>query len=360
MVMVTTADADSHFDKSFLEQLESEFCRQPDGRHTLFDSPINTHRNLANCNPLVAVFEIQRTQFCTFSALQFQPCQSNYSLTLGFAHLIDFWCPDNTSEDLHTTLKAIAFTNGATNVVVPVWSLILNDSVTDWQDRWVQAKRHMWGIEEVAWVLSLFPLLRLKVWLRMLSLTAEKMLTVTVVPPWLIMLTPQFISLVMALPPTMLYMLVGSALLRSLVGWVQVFVREYLMHTYILKRRKKSMVVIPMSSWLHWALAYPFYSLITSLVFNTAATWAMLIHATRNVTYGYVCAPKALGQIQIESGRESERIEDDQIQNLEVGCDESQSRIIALTVTDPSESDTCSGSESSITPDDAIHSNLKR
>ena len=40
--MVTVADADSFFDKVFLEQLEAEFWRTPDGRRVLFDSPINT------------------------------------------------------------------------------------------------------------------------------------------------------------------------------------------------------------------------------------------------------------------------------------------------------------------------------
>ena len=49
----------------------------------------------------------------------------------------------------------------------------------------------MWGIEETAWVASLFPLLRWKIWLRMLQLTAGQMLTTTVVPPWLILLFPQ-------------------------------------------------------------------------------------------------------------------------------------------------------------------------
>ena len=37
-----------------------------------------------------------------------------------------------------------------------------------------QAKRHMWGIEEAAWVLSLFSLLRFKTWARMLQLSASQ------------------------------------------------------------------------------------------------------------------------------------------------------------------------------------------
>jgi len=297
-VMVTTADADSQFDKVFLEQLEAEYCRQPDGRHVLFDSPINTYRNLAACNPLVAVFEIERTQYCTFSALHFQPCQSNYSLTLGFAHLIDYWHPDNTSEDLHTTLKAIAFTNAAANVVVPVWSLILNDSVTGMHDRWVQAKRHMWGIEETAWVCALFPLLRWKPWLRMLELTAGKMLTTTVVPPWLLVLFPQSWAFARALQPSDRNILVGAWLLRVGFVWGKALYREAALHGSILRHRQKAMLPISVLQWAHLALCYPFYAFLAGLIFNTFATWAMLLHAMHSVTYGYVTAPKELsGQL---------------------------------------------------------------
>jgi hypothetical protein len=45
-VMVTVCDADSIFDSVFLEQVEGECWRQPDGRRFIYNSPINTHRNL--------------------------------------------------------------------------------------------------------------------------------------------------------------------------------------------------------------------------------------------------------------------------------------------------------------------------
>jgi len=299
-VMVTTCDADSHFDKVFLEQLESEYCKLPDGRHTLFDSPINVYRNLADCNALVAAFEIDRTQYCTFTAVEWQPTQSNYSLTLGFLHAIDYWHPDNTSEDLHTTLKATAYTNGS-NVVVPVWSLILNDSVTGLADRWTQAKRHMWGIEETAWVLSLFPLLRLKTWARMLQLSCGQMLTTIVVPPWLVLLIPQTRELLAALPPRALWCMAASTAAWYLYTWARVFVREAFLHRCILAHRK---TLLPISKlrWALLALFYPVLSFAAHLVFNVAATWAMLLHALNHVHYGYVTAPKELG-FHLDSAR---------------------------------------------------------
>ena len=181
-----------------------------------------------------------------------------------------------------------------------------NDSVTGFTDRWEQAKRHMWGIEETAWVLSLFSLLRLKVWLRMVALTANQMMTSTAVPPWLLVLFPQFHALLLVLPPWLLKLLAGGYLLRSTLVWVQVFVREYVLHTYILAHRKKAMLPISRCKWIHWALAYPLYAPLSSLIFSTAATWAMLLHAMRHVTYDYVVAPKELGEIDADEEEEEE------------------------------------------------------
>ena len=86
--MVTVADADSLFDDVFLEQLEAEHCRQPDGRHCLYDSPINTYRNLNEAGPLVQTFEMDRSHYCTFVEphAAIKPCQvGSCSLCHGLA-----------------------------------------------------------------------------------------------------------------------------------------------------------------------------------------------------------------------------------------------------------------------------------
>ena len=291
-VMVTVADADSHFDTVFLEQLESEFCKLPDGRHTLFDSPINTYRNLPDCGSMVQHFEISRSQFCTFTHLEFQPCQSNYSLTLGFAHTIDYWDGDNTSEDMHTTMKAMAFNNAGQNCVVTVWSLILNDSVTGFCDRWTQAKRHMWGIEETAWVLSLFSVLRYRVWAKLLKMAAGSLLTSNVVPPWLIFCFPQTIRLVLGLSPLALKLMAAAFAAAFVYGWLKVFAREIFMHTTVLAHRKESMQSLSWCRWLWLFVTYPLMIPFTHLIFNTLATWRMLIHAVHYTGLKYVTAPK--------------------------------------------------------------------
>jgi len=299
-VMVTIADADSHFDAVFLEQLEYEFFKLPDGRRTLFDSPMNTYRNLPECGLLIQHLEIARSQRCTFTHLDFQPCQSNYSLTLGFAQCIDFWDGDNTGEDLHTTLKAMAHNNAPLNQVVTVWSLILNDSVAGLGDRWTQAKRHMWGIEDVAWVLALFPILRHRVWMRLLGLTAGQMLTDNVVPPWLIFCFPQTIAFLSGLKPSTKTLVVWVLAVSIVYGWLKVFVREFLLRKFILAHRRPNMQRMSAFNWICLFVTYPVLCPLSSAIFNTAATWRMLFHALRNTGLKYVTAPKEFRAVNSE------------------------------------------------------------
>ena len=99
-----------------------------------------------------------------------------------------------------------------------------------------------------------------------------------------------------ALPPRALALTVGLPLLTLGFQWVRTLVREAVLHQCILKPRREASKMLPISplQWLHWGLAYPVYAFGAGLVFNTMATWAMLLHAINHTTYGYVCAPKAL------------------------------------------------------------------
>ena len=99
-----------------------------------------------------------------------------------------------------------------------------------------------------------------------------------------------------ALPPRALALTVGLPLLTLGFQWVRTLVREAVLHQCILKPRREASKMLPISllQWLHWGLAYPVYAFGAGLVFNTMATWAMLLHAINHTTYGYVCAPKPL------------------------------------------------------------------
>lgn len=291
-VMVTTCDADSLFDRVFLEQVEAEYCRTPDGRRFIYNSPINTYRNLAECHPIVKAFEVRRCQFDLFNGLDFRPAQSNYSLTLGFAREINYWDPSNTSEDFHTTLKAMAMTGKGTEVVVKVWSLILNDSVTGFSDRWTQAKRHMWGIEETAFVLTLFPILRINQWLQLFGRVGTQMFGVCIPASVWFCFAPVR-EVFFSLNPQTQYLLVGMMVFGMAYDWIKTFIREVLLYKLIIGNRQL-MQKRTTKEWMQLFVAWPLVAGLSTLIFATAATWRMLLHAVRHDTLVYITAPKAL------------------------------------------------------------------
>jgi hypothetical protein len=287
--MVTVCDADSLFDTVFLDQLEGEFWRMPDGRRCIYDSPINTYRNFPECSLPTQIIEVMRCQGDVFAGQAFRPAQSNYSLTLGFAQEINYWDPTNTAEDMHITLKAMAFT-GTKNVVVRVWSLILNDSVAGFHDRWVQAKRHMWGIEEVVWAFIQFPVLRLSRWLVLVQFPAGQMLTV--VPLWFLLFFPPVIRVLSSFRPETIRVAVVYFIVSRVFKWFKTCIREVYLYRRILAHRQHMM---KMSTW-HWArllVAFPVLGFPTFFIFSTLATWRMLVHAVFHTTLVYVTAPKA-------------------------------------------------------------------
>lgn len=291
-VMVTTCDADSLFDTVFLEQVEAEYCRMPNGSRFLYNSPINTYRNLPDCHWLVKSFEIRRCQYDLFSGLSFRPTQSNYSLTLGFAHELNFWDPTNTSEDFHTTLKAMATTGKGSDVVVRVWSLILNDSVTGLYDRWVQAKRHMWGIEEVTFTVSLFPVIRITTWLAMFGRVASQMFGVCI-PGMVCLFFFPVRQVLVSLRPETQVLLAACWCCSVVYDWIKALLREFLLYHLVLGNRHL-MMKRTVGEWLQLFTIWPLLAEASCIVFATMATWRMLVHAIRHDTLAYVTAPKAL------------------------------------------------------------------
>ena len=293
-VMLTICDADSLFDPVYLEHVEAEYWRTAGGKRSLYNAPINTYRNLNECDMLVQACEISRNQDDLFSGLDFRPAQSNYSLTLGFANEIGFWDPSNTSEDFHTTLKSMALTGQGTGVVVRIWSLILNDSVASFGDRWTQAKRHMWGIEECAWTFEAYRHLRFVRWLSIFGLTIRRMLFCgNVIPPYLVLLCPAVRALLLSLNQQTRQMIVFWLAITWGFAWVQTIIREIFIRRYILADRKHMMS----AGWRNWLLlltVYPVVERLSIFIFFTCTTWTMLWRALWHEGIVYVVAPKSL------------------------------------------------------------------
>lgn len=264
----------------------------PDGRRFIYNSPINTYRNLAECHPLVKAFEVRRCQYDLYSGLGFRPAQSNYSLTLGFAYEINFWDPTNTSEDFHTTLKAMATTGAGTDVVVRVWSLILNDSVTGFSDRWTQAKRHMWGVEEMGFILTLFPVVRINQWLGLLTRVGAQMFGVCLpASVWFLFAPVRNVFFSLSLETR--YVLVALMIGHAAYDWLKTLVREIVLYKFIIGNRKL-MMKRSLGEWFQLFLVWPVLANVSCFIFASMATWRMLIHAVRHDTLVYITAPKAL------------------------------------------------------------------
>mmetsp|Transcript_23231 Transcript_23231/g.72774 ORF Transcript_23231/g.72774 Transcript_23231/m.72774 type:complete len:1052 (+) Transcript_23231:83-3238(+) len=292
-LMVTIADADSLFDRYFIDHLEAEFRRSPNGERAIFDAPIHVTRNLPECEALIGHFEIARTQFETFGRWsRFNFAQSNYSLTLGFARELGFWDPMNTSEDMHTTLKALALTSCA-DVTVPVWSVVLNDAVSGYSSRWEQAKRHMWGVEELAWLIAQFPNLRLRTWSSVFFLALARFASTTC-PAWLIVVFPAPRRVFAALKPETRQLCLSLVLAFFLFGWIRFFALEFAYRAILFARREPGhLVPLPKWRWAVLVLLYPIHLFLAPFIFNTCATWRMLVHAQFSPTLRYVTAPKS-------------------------------------------------------------------
>jgi hypothetical protein len=294
-VMLTICDADSLFDPVYLEHVEAEFWNslRQGGERCLYNAPINTYRNLGECDLVVQACEISRCQYDLFSGVEFRPAQSNYSLTLGFAQEIDFWDPSNTSEDFHCTVKAIARTGKGKNVVIRIWSLILNDSVASFKDRWTQAKRHMWGIEECAWTLEAFHHIRFVRWLEIFRLTTTQMLFGrNVLPSWIVLLCPSVRVSISLLSYESLKFVIIWASIFVFGGWVRVLIREVLVRRLILADRKH-MQKAGVKHWIMVCTIYPLMEQVAIVIFFSLATYCMLQRALTETSIAYVVAPKA-------------------------------------------------------------------
>jgi hypothetical protein len=230
-----------------------------------------------------------------FSGGEFRNAQSNYSLLLSFAHDIDYWDPTNTSEDMHTTLKALAFGGSG---VVRVWSIIENDAVTNTYDRWVQALRHMWGVEELGWLAELYPKISLATWQTITGRALTLFYGGLMPPAYLCMALWIYLGVLDSLSPKSKTLIIACIVAGECTTIVRVALREWFIHRYVLAHRKDFMVT-SMRRWVVVVVLFPVLRRLGSLIYNTFATWTVLFKMARGLTtWKYVVAPKAATKTQ--------------------------------------------------------------
>jgi hypothetical protein len=299
-VMVTVCDSDSVFAPDFFVALESAYRGQLDGRHLIYSAPRNTYRNFGEVwNPLISAQECSMNSSDLFVDLT-EPYAnySNYSMLLGYAIELDFWDPEVIPEDFHMVYKAMMCSRGAQSVC-RVWSTIANDSVTCFRDRYVQAKRHMWGVTNLAWIIAIFREASFsidRIWFHLLSTYSAEMSET---------LTPSFaMPIVLGLgallqPPThagtakafeALFMV---ALARWVLQWLVFFVCEAWVWRCLMCR------LVPQGERCSWCKILCHYALmpvtmpVAGFIFGNVACWHAVCSAFCSAEFEYITAPKA-------------------------------------------------------------------
>lgn len=300
--MVTVCDADSVFAANYFDALENAYAGQLDGRSLIYSAPRNTYRNFGQLwNPIIAATE------CTMNSSDVlrdvtEPYEnySNYSLLLGYADELDFWDPEIIPEDFHMIYKSMICSHGSSSVC-RVWSLISNDTVTGFGDRYVQAKRHNWGVTSIAWILAICrhaPFSVDRVWSKLLGTYVAEMME---------NLCPSCITLVVMLSYVVRFVYFShdpvvaeafrffflSACIGFVMNYLVFFAGEFFVWTQLLTQMGDA-VQWPSRGQMLWLYGMtPFVGQLGSLLFGNVACMDALASASWSSEFEYVCAPKS-------------------------------------------------------------------
>ena len=197
-------------------------------------------------------------------------------------------------EDAHTTLKAFAYSHGA-DVLVPTYALISNDLVTGMSDRYVQAKRHAWGVTEVGYVAACYQHLRFSTWVKLLGARIKGELTI--VPPILAFAVPGFWQFLFSIQPKTLYFLIAIFCYQSALQWIVQIAVEIVTWNVLLPPlaphippptpRQKLYLVLLNTPGVSFLL-----TVISVLLFHVAPRWHATYLAFVQTELKYVTAPK--------------------------------------------------------------------
>jgi len=298
-VMITICDADSDFPPHHLDQVEAAYFDEP-GNNVVYAGVLNTWGNyLDTWNPLIKTFEMKRV--CMRLVTMWLPMppfhtkiESNYSLTLGLAHRIDYWTHDVMQEDTHTQHKVmLLLRNGVP--VVPIYSMICNDLVTGFCERYSQAKRHAWAITQIAWVLTLLGRVEFKVFLHHIYEAVYRQFLVKFIAVWWtapLFLAPirhVFLALTRQAQLTTLGMVLGFMVMQWISDTVML---GFLWYGLLAKRTsvpKPSMLSFIAMRLLAWPLGF-----VSDIVFLFLPMWHCAVHALFSPRFEYVTAPKGV------------------------------------------------------------------
>jgi len=106
----------------------------------------------------------------------------------------------------HSHTEASVATNRS-NTIVPMWLLIVNDSVVGYAGRYVQAKCHEWGLTEVAWAMASYNYMPFQVWAPLMAFMQAQW--TPVLPESLLVFCPSLWTSILSLHTSTLWVIVG-------------------------------------------------------------------------------------------------------------------------------------------------------
>ncbi len=162
---ITVSDSDSVFTPTHFDYLAYEFATEPARHLKIWQAPIINVQNFFDCTAITKFLGLSASAHDLACAGD-QSCElisfSTYSFSFEFLELIGgHWGKNVVSEDWRIFLKSFYDTNGLTCVAPlyqPVFSyaIVSNTYTESLVERFHQAKRHAWGVQEVCYFLNRF------------------------------------------------------------------------------------------------------------------------------------------------------------------------------------------------------------
>lgn len=162
-VIITIADADSHFPKNYFSYLTYEYVKDTDRIYHFYWAPVLLYNNFWQ----LPFFVKMQATLSSVSRLAFLSQKdkliqiSTYSTSLWLLKQVDFWDVDIIPEDWHIYYQAF-FKFGEKVQTMPLYTFVNGDAVYSGglirtiKNRYEQERRWAWGVSDIGYALRHF------------------------------------------------------------------------------------------------------------------------------------------------------------------------------------------------------------
>ncbi|MDZ4670147.1 MAG: glycosyltransferase family 2 protein [Phototrophicales bacterium] len=162
-MVITILDADSLIHPRYLEAVTSRFAttRKKDRFHRMWQAPIRYDNNIWKVHPFFTFLHAYSTVWYLAGLSGKHPMPlSTYSLSFRLAHEVDYWDTDVIPEDWHMYIKCY-FKRKGNLQLEPIYlpfsgysAAVGENFVSAFRSQYAQSVRHMWGAEDVGYIID--------------------------------------------------------------------------------------------------------------------------------------------------------------------------------------------------------------